>query len=242
MNNRVLTIENLRRFNCYRRADVRESVADRHAELVSRMKLVDAPFGWADAAIPPPPEFGKEVYAWFRVRYQNKRLKCEGGYAYRSADYVHPDRAVRDDHLFFQFDRRDTKINYSDLLQKVAPQVIEAFGPYRACLNFILYGVLYDQKNEDALRRLRREPAIEIDGRNNIFNLDAVSYWDGELCQRALGYGRDEVIRRLTGKVPRVEPMMDGVYVVFSDNPDLTFEEYCAYNDALKPVLGLVWS
>lgn len=35
-------------------------------------------------------------------------------------------------------------------------------------------------------------------------------------------------------------PLMDGVYVVFNDNPDLSFEEYCAYNDALKPVLGLI--
>lgn len=86
---------------------------------------------------------------------------------------------------------------------------------------------------------LRDDDVVDTDGRNNIFCLRPAHYWDEDLCRAAMGFGRDEVIRRLTGRVPRVEPLMDGVYVVFSDNPDLSFEEFCAYNDALKPVLGL---
>ncbi|WP_133612536.1 hypothetical protein [Dongia mobilis] len=204
------------------------------------MEQVGAPLGWSSAVVPPAPKFGKEIYASFNVRYQNKRVKCTGGYAYRSAAYLSDDCAAHDDRLFFRFDVRDSAINYQQLLRKNAPEVIEAFGAYRADLCFFLYEVFFEQKNAGVLQRLRSDASIDIDGRNNIFTLQAVNYWDGELCQRALGYGRDEVIRRLTGKVPRVEPLMDGVYVVFSDNPDLTFEEYCAYNDALKPVLGLV--
>jgi hypothetical protein len=34
-------------------------------------------------------------------------------------------------------------------------------------------------------------------------------------------------------------PLMDGVYTVFSDTPDLTYEEFVAINDRFKPVLGL---
>lgn len=189
--------------------------------------------------VPPAPDFGKEIYAGYSVRYQNRLITCHGGYAYRNAEYLSVDKAAHDDHLFFQFDARDPKIAYNHLLQVNAPQVIEAFGAYRAVVSFFAYDVLFEQKNEDTLRRLRADPTIDIDGRNNIFALETANYWDSKLCQRALGYDRDEVIRRLKGKVPRVDPLMDGVYVVFSENPDLTFEEYCAYNDALKPVLGL---
>jgi len=99
--------------------------------------------------------------------------------------------------------------------------------------------VKYEDLHREIVATLRSSPAADIDGRNNIFTLEVAQYWDAELCQRALGYGRDEVIKRLTGKVPLVQPLMDGVYVVFNDDPDLTFEEFCAYNDRLKPVLGL---
>ena len=97
----------------------------------------------------------------------------------------------------------------------------------------------YSELRAAEISKLRLDPSIDVNGRNNIFTLNVAEYWDAELCQRALGYGRDEVIKRLSGKVPLVRPLMDGVYVVFSDNPDLTFEEFCAYNDRLKPVLGL---
>ena len=64
-------------------------------------------------------------------------------------------------------------------------------------------------------------------------------YWDAELCQRALGYDRDEVIRRLAGKVPRVDPLMDGVYVVFNDDPALSYENFVQMNQNGKALLGL---
>jgi hypothetical protein len=94
------------------------------------------------------------------------------------------------------------------------------------------------QSNEP-LRRFPADPSIDTNDRNNIVTLEPAMYRDGLLCQRALGYDRDEVIRRLQGKVPLVMPLMDGVYTVFSDNPDLTYEEFVAINDRFKPVLGL---
>jgi hypothetical protein len=40
--------------------------------------------------------------------------------------------------------------------------------------------------------------------------------------------------------VPLVMPLMDGVYTVFSDNPDLTYEEFVAINDPFEPMPGLI--
>ena len=39
--------------------------------------------------------------------------------------------------------------------------------------------------------------------------------------------------------MPLVRPLMDGVYTVLNDNPNLSFEDFCVFNDRFKPILGL---
>ncbi len=80
---------------------------------------------------------------------------------------------------------------------------------------------------------------ITPNGRNNIYTLSPACYWDGDLCQTALGYGRDEVIRRLSGKVLDIRPLVDGVYIIFNDNPLLSFDAFLAIQHTFKPILGL---
>jgi len=79
-----------------------------------------------------------------------------------------------------------------------------------------------------------------VDGRNNIYTLHPAHFWDSELCRRALGYGPEEVIDRLTGVCPSVIPLLDGVYIVLNDDPKLTYESYVEMNSAIKPILGLI--
>jgi len=54
-----------------------------------------------------------------------------------------------------------------------------------------------------------------------------------------LGYDRDEVIRRLAGKVPDVRLLADGVYIIFNDNPLLSFDDFLSIQHTFKPILGL---
>ena len=84
-----------------------------------------------------------------------------------------------------------------------------------------------------------RAHGITPNGRNNIYTLSPACYWDKDLCQTALGYDRDEVIRRLAGKVPDVRPLADGVYIIFNDNPLLSFDDFLAIQHTFKPILGL---
>ena len=84
-----------------------------------------------------------------------------------------------------------------------------------------------------------RARGITPNGRNNIYTLSPACYWDGDLCQTALGYGCDEVIRRLAGKVPDVHPLADGVYIIFNDDPLLSFDDFLAIQHTFKPILGL---
>ena len=81
---------------------------------------------------------------------------------------------------------------------------------------------------------------MDIDGRNCIYTLKPAMFWDALLCRRALGYGPEEVIRRLDGRVPLVRPLMDGVYIVFNDDIGLTYAQFVEMNERNKAILGLV--
>lgn len=224
---------------CYYRANPVEQVAQRHSEVCDALQRVDGSLGWAQALAPTVPDFGRELVAVYDVKLRMPSIRCSGAYAYRDAAYLRIDKAVYDDSLLYQFASLPPRPDYTRLLGQEVPRIVEGFCAYRAAANFYLYSVKYENLHPDVIGGFKKDPAVDLDGRNNIFTLEVIQYWDAELCQRALGYGRDEVIKRLTGKVPLVQPLMDGVYVVFNDNPNLTFEEFCAYNDKLKPVLGL---
>jgi hypothetical protein len=121
--------------------------------------------------------------------------------------------------------------------------VIEAYSAYRAMVGFGYYWSRYVGGIEDTnatVNELSKDKAIDVDGRNNIYTLVPAQYWGDELCQRALGYGPDEVIRRVGALVPKAQRLMDGVYVVWNDDPELSYEAFVGMNERYKPILGLV--
>jgi hypothetical protein len=216
------------------------SIEDRHRSVVQRMKRLRSPFSWQELEPPPvPPRTRGSFLAQYEFRYPEIPIHHSAGYHIRDSRFLF-DKARCDDFFCFEFGLDTLGLNYQTFVHLQGAELVAAIGGYRAALNFSDYRFDFEELHADEYQLLIRNDEIDTNGRNNIFSLNPVHYWHETLCRRALGYGREEVIRRLTGKVPRVEPLMDGVYVVFSDNPDLTFEEYCAYNDALKPVLGLV--
>ncbi len=216
-----------------------QTVEQRHAVVIEAMRKLPPPLGWEGLRIPSAPDFGEGLSAYFEVAYETPGIELVGEYIYRGGTYAPRDSASSDDRIVIEFNSRNRHIEYRSMLHQNLLDATSAFGGYLARGFYSDYSTQYHDLHRAELDRLLEDPEHDLNGRNNIFSLQVVQYWDAELCQRALGYGRDEVIKRLTGKVPLVRPLMDGVYVVFNDNPDLTFEEFCAYNDRLKPVLGL---
>lgn len=227
------------RFYMHYRADHNMSIEARHATFKARMMKLPQPLGWQGIDVPPAPDCGDELGASFEITYPIAGLELDGRYVYRGQTYQYLDEAFYDDKVWISFAPSNPQIDYHEMLHAHLARAMCAFEGYAGHGYFGGYVVKYEDLHAAEIQALYDRPGIDVNGRNNIFTLNVVQYWDAELCQRALGYGRDEVIKRLTGKVPLVRPLMDGVYIVFNDNPDLTFEEFCAYNDALKPVLGL---
>jgi hypothetical protein len=189
------------------------------------------------------PQFGTGLTAHFLFTSPEEQKRGFGNFTYRGESYAYEDRAAFDDRMVMAADNSGLFENYAEILHRRFPAVIEAYGSYRAVMFYGLHGTRYGggwQRDNPVYRQLSADPAIDVDGRNNIFTLEPAMYWDAQLCRRALGYDRDEVIRRLRGEVPLVMPLMDGVYTVFNDAHDLGYEEFLAMNDRFKPILGLI--
>lgn len=235
------------------RARADESIDSRHAEFVANMSRIGPPLGFAGLEPPATPRIKKvddlSALEWFR--YPIPGMKMQMHYKFRSDRYLNRDDSHLDDSISIEFKTSNKALNYQEILHEQFPRVIEAYRGYWARA---LYSSQYDIDYTDCFWdewsgkeatnptywKLRNDKSIDVDGRNNIYTLEPAMYWDSELCWRALGYDRDEVIRRLAGKVPRVEPLMDGVYVVFNDDPALSYETFVQMNQNCKALLGLI--
>lgn len=227
----------------YFRAALSEPMEARHHEVVTNMQTIESPVGWRNVPAPPMPEFGIESVALYSVRYpQAPKTKCSGLYHIRAEGFMYEDQSC-DDNLVIDVDRTSASNDYRDILHNQFPRMTRAFRAYCSRASFGSYAVKYEggvYYANETYNNLKNDKSIDINGRNNIFALEPAMYWDARLCKLALGYDRDEVIRRLQGKVPLVMPLMDGVYTVFNDDPDLSYEEFVAINDRFKPILGLI--
>ena len=161
-----------------------------------------------------------------------------------------------DYNLHYEWKLTNKKIDYHFALHQNLPEVIEVFEARFVTVDTCFYSIGYQEgwhisnggandeygnrlELNETYNRLKADPAIDVDGWNNIYTLYPAQFWEGGRCHRALGYGPDEVIRRLSGKVPLVRPLCDGVYIVLNDNPDIIYDEYYAMNVGNKAILGL---
>jgi hypothetical protein len=242
----------------YHRARNDEDVQERHATIMKRLQPIGGPFGLAGVKPPAIRDFGTEVYVGYMSKHPDyKGVTLTGGYEYRSTDprFAFKDKAGYDENMIYEFKTSYKLINYKKLIHRDFMRAIEAFGGYRAVWYFGYFSLAYeggyrptessidengnDLRKNERYNRLRADPSLDVNGRNNIFTLHPAQYWDAELCRRALHYGPDEVIRRLLGKAIKVEPLGDGVYVLLNDDPEMSFDDYLELNRVYKDILGL---
>ncbi|OFA03431.1 hypothetical protein [Duganella phyllosphaerae] len=227
----------------FARPDKTVSIDQRHAEIMERMSRVGAPLGLAGIELPVAPSCGDGVIATYGIKFPIKGLRFVGDYKYRGARYIYEDRASYDEHMRFGFKSSNKVIDYREVVNEHFPKVAEAFKGYKANVVYNLYGFYYQGGLNDenpVYNGLREDKNLNIDGRNNIYTLYPAQFWDAELCQRALGYGPDEVISRLQGNCRMAVRLLDGVYVVLNDDPHLSYEDFVQMNEHIKPILGLI--
>lgn len=207
------------------------------------MSELDPPLGFKGLDIPSAPNCGDGLVALYKIKLSTKGLLFIGDYNYRGENYLYEDHSSYDEHLRFGFKISNKNLDYKIVVNNKIKEVAEAFGAYKAILSYDLYATYYQGNGPDenpVYDRLHKDDKINIDGRNNIYTLYPAQFWDTDLCQKALGYGPDEVVNKLSGKVLRVERFLDGVFLLLNDDPDLTYEQFVDMNQKVKPILGLV--
>jgi hypothetical protein len=238
-----------------------------HDHFIDQMLKIPGPLGFEGAIREPAPMFESapdgEPYssASFNVKGRIRGVKFVGTYhipdIYGQSGPEQSAKNYSGDLLTYEWKLSNRKIDYRSTLHNNLPAVIEAFEARDCHLDVRSYDSAYqggfhgdndegiDERGylfsiNQTFNRLKADPSIDVNGWNNIYTLYQAQYWEDGRCLRALGYDRDEVIRRLTGKVPLVRPLLDGVYIVFNDNPDINYDEYLAMNVEFKALLGLI--
>jgi hypothetical protein len=134
-------------------------------------------------------------------------------YAARLAGYLKRDVAQSDDFLLLRLDTETA--DYKRFCSETLPRLIEIFQPYRAALetdeavNLSDWKIVCDQS---------RETGRDIDGRDSVFRIWPVSFFDDLLCRRSFGIGAEEVAARAAPECERAEVLNGGAYLLVSSD------------------------
>lgn len=213
-----------------------ENIDDRFAQFELVVRRLAPPWGLEDRVLTLPP-LGTAVCRIASLsRKLGSGLKGDIEFSIRVASYLR-DHASIDDILLIEFDERKT--TWTQLVEEAFPGYVCAIGAY--------IGHIY--RWNDALTEGRLRAAISkangknLDGRDGFFRFGPISYMDRELCRRGCnGLTPEQIVAQLTGVVPEVRMLEDGVLIVAAEHfPEQA--EINATDREIRQRLGLpVWA
>ncbi|MEA9589719.1 hypothetical protein VC279_20205 [Xanthomonas sp. WHRI 10064A] len=193
-----------------------ESIEKRHKNFLEKLSGLGKPWDLADAVEVPDIE-DELVISVSLDKFLPKGIKGQVTYSLRNEKYLE-DNAQFDDSLFFELS--NAEIYYSDLLKIIFPAYVSAFGAYRAAL----HDWSVTRSDWPAVVAACDATKKDVNGRDGVFRISAVNYFDGELCLRAFGKSPQQIISCLKGHVEEASELAGGVLIVVSYTPLSTSE------------------
>lgn len=190
------------------RPKLNQSIENKHKEFLDAIQGISAPWGLTNADdCHLPPQKDNLTTTVQLDRHLGKGVRGYVTYQLRSEKYLE-DRAQYDDVFFVEFNSK--KVDYGVLVFDAIPSLIKAFGAYRAAIRHM------DIALEDwqIVAEIINTTGKDIDGRDGVYRINAVNYWDEILCKRAFNKEPIEIVQRLSALVPRAEMLNGGAYVV----------------------------
>jgi hypothetical protein len=124
------------------------------------------------------------------------------------------DKAISDDSIVLKFDNNEVDLEW--FCNHVFPEVIKVFLPYRAAIVTDLDQDLDDFEN---IVQESQRTGSDIDGRDSVFRIQPVNYFDDLMCKRAFGLSANEVVEKLKKSAERAESFEAGALLMISSNP-----------------------
>lgn len=235
-----------RTIQLYRKVDDNESMEEMHKRVMEGLSKIDDPLGLIDSEIPETPDFGKELVCFYYAKnIKTKGVSIEGEYKWRGLSYVNWDN------LRYEFKITYKLIDYQKIIYKDFPKIITIYKPYVAYIFIPDYGTAYeegrtpetityyDSENPNFLKL--KETGVEIGILYDaLFTLFPVMYFNEECYEKLIKVSKEELLKRLEGKAKKVLLLEKGVYIIFNDKADISYEEFVEMNETFKPLLGLI--
>lgn len=236
-----------RTIQLYRKVDNNESMEEMHKRVMEGLSKIEAPLGLKDSEIPKTPDFGTELIChYFTKNIKTKGVKIKGSYDWRIISPL-----VWWDNLRYEFKITYKLIDYQKIIYEDLPKIITIYEPYIAYIYISNYGTAYeegrtpetityyDSKNPNFLKL--KETGVEIGILSDaLFTLFPVMYFNEECYEKLIKVPKEELLKRLEGKAKKVLLLEKGIYIIFNDKSDISYEEFVEMNEIFKPLLNLI--
>lgn len=210
------------------RARPGEVFSERHEAFLKEISRLGFP--WNLVGSGPLPDIGSELIVSLSLdKVLGSGIKGRITYVYRGLSCIE-DSAQYDDSIFIEF--YGDKVSSSDLI-KILPVYIQAFDCYRATIHNWSITRSDWPKVVDACNGTGKD----VNGRDGVYRINAINYFDRELCHRAFGLSPEQIVKRLDGKVESVSLLNDGVFIIYCSRP-MSREEHENINAEVRALLG----
>ena len=236
-----------RTIQLYRKVDNNESMEEMDKRVMKGLSKIEAPLGLKDSEIPKTPDFGAELICFYYTKnIKTKGVSIEGDYQWRGLSYISWDN------LRYEFKISYKLIDYQKIIYIDLPKVIEIYDPYVVDVHVSpIYSIAYeegrtpetityyDSENPNFLKL--KEIGVEIGILSDaLFTLSPVMYFNEECYDKLIKVSKEELLKRLEGKAKKVLLLEKGIYIIFNDKADISYEEFVEMNETFKPLLGLI--
>ena len=236
-----------RTIQLYRKVDNNESMEEMHKRVMKGLSKIEAPLGLKDSEIPKTPDFGAELICHYSTKnIKTKGVKIKGSYDWRMISPL-----VWWDTLKYEFKITYKLIDYQKIIYENLPKVTEVYDPYIVRLHIPYYNIAYeegrtpetityyDSENPNFLKL--KETGVQIGMLfDALFTLSPVMYFNEECYEKLIKVPKEELLKRLEGKAKKVLILEKGIYIIFNDKADISYDEFVEMNETFKPLLGLI--
>ena len=237
-----------RTIQLYRKVDNNEPMEEMHKRVMEGLSKIEAPLGLKDSEIPKVPDFGTELICFYDTKnIKTKGVKIKGSYDWRMISPL-----VWWDTLKYEFKITYKLIDYQKIIYEDILKIIEIYDPYIAYMYIspryeIAYEegrapetiTYYESENPNFLKL--KESGVKIGVLfDALFTLFPVMYFNEECYEKLIKVPKEELLKRLEGKAKKVLLLEKGVYIIFNDKADISYEEFVEMNETFKPLLGLI--
>ncbi|MGX5174224.1 hypothetical protein ACUR5C_09415 [Aliikangiella sp. IMCC44653] len=213
------------------RPNLNDDISSRHNRFIKQQEGINSPWNISSDQVVIPSDIAGELSSIVDLnKVLGKGLKGEIVYQLRSKEYLR-DTAQYDDNLAIEFNPE--KVDFSDLVQRVFPMLVDAFESYRATI----YDKTLARSDWMDIVKQVRETGRDVNGRDGVYRINAVNYFDKELCQRSFTLSPEQIVERLDSKVEAVSLLNDGVLLIYNSKP-LERSEHESIDSIIRALLS----